>query len=243
MAGGSVTVSASKPEKLLELQKTLGISTQTPIATKTYDVITKGEATSFLTKYKAIPEGWGTVVHKTGEIDFLSPERQQLLSKVNREGKDMKQVISEVKRLEAEAIEQAGAAKKTASEVTSLVAKQGDNLAVKGSKAIAEQGGKSLAKKGTTMAAKKGASIWPGAGFVAELALKDDDTSWGVAALRGIGSEIGIGPVDVTSVVDLVSWLVSVRGDGQSGGDQLFFPGEQINLKTGEYRLRPGPKW
>ena len=105
LGGGSVTVSASTPEKIAELQKTLGISSKSKIATQSYDVVTKGTASQVLSKYNAIPEGYGTLLHKTGEIEYLSPDQRNAFEKLRLEspGKDAKQIMADVRRLENEA--------------------------------------------------------------------------------------------------------------------------------------------
>ena len=58
-----------------------------------------------LSKYNAIPEGYGTLLHKTGEIEYLSPDQRNAFEKLRLKspGKDAKQIMADVRRLENEA--------------------------------------------------------------------------------------------------------------------------------------------
>ena len=56
---------------------------------------------------------------------------------------------------------------------------------------------------------KKLCSCVIGLGFVAEVVLADPNQSWGETVARGIGAEIGVGPIDVTTVYDVGSWAYS----------------------------------
>jgi RHS repeat-associated protein len=192
MSGGAVTVAASTREKLADLQKTLGISTKTPIATKTYDIVMQGNASQILAKYKAIPEGFGTVLHRTGEIEYLNPDQKKLFEKAMLEhpGKDTKQLMAQVRRVEQEAAEKA----------TKEVAERGTRKLVKD---VGESTAKKLGKRGAKLA---GGSV-PGGSFAISCATDADCTSVS-GFLYAASGEVGIGPVDLQLLIDVAVWLL-----------------------------------
>ena len=89
----------------------------------------------------------------------------------------------------------------------------GEGLETAGEKVVkkavvkkAAGGGVGWIVKGGT---KKICSVVIGLGFLAEVALADPNQSWGVTIARGVGAEIGVGPIDVTTVYDVGSWVYS----------------------------------
>ena len=66
LGGRSVTVSASTPEKIAELQKTLGISSKSKIATQSYDVVTQGNCFTGALEIQRDPRGVWDIVAQDG---------------------------------------------------------------------------------------------------------------------------------------------------------------------------------
>ena len=96
-------------------------------------------------------------------------------------------------------------------------------------KEMSDEGLGALGKFGT----KKVLSIGPGLGFVGELALKEDDTSWGEAVVRGFGAEVGAGPVDATTGYDAATFGLGLTG----GNDRIEQAGAAVADASGSPAL------
>lgn len=223
--GGNVTISASDKDKIAELRKVLKMGPGASVSTDRYKVVHQANVSKVLSEIDAIPKGNKTILHNSGELTVHTPEEMKKFEELRVKHPSMRSEELAAK-----------AQKEVADDAAKKAATKAADTAVKAGEEVLEEGAEKLAKKG----AKKLFSIAPLGGIGGELLLKDKDTSWGEAVLRGIGGEIGIGPLDLTTAYDIATSDIPLsREDDQ----YIYYPGERIDKKTGKFELRPGPKW